>query len=147
MHHIDRNIVRDIKEYGWHVVRVIGEEASPAFAYSVGLYQRFGHPEALIFGLDLDVMHEIINVVGDTVSEGISFISGQSTDTVLHDLSVVFRSVDRSYFDSYLGRALVFYSNDSFPVQQVFWPDPSGKFPWQDGYASELKSLQPLLFA
>jgi hypothetical protein len=61
----DRKLLADVQEYGWHIIGVEQDEEGPAFAYSIGLYHTFQHPEAILFGLDVKVMQQIINGIGD----------------------------------------------------------------------------------
>ena len=37
---------RDIQSYGLHILKVTGDEEWPEFAYTVGLFHSFNHPEA-----------------------------------------------------------------------------------------------------
>jgi uncharacterized protein DUF4262 len=41
----ERKAVADVKKHGWHVLKVLEDDRGPAFAYTVGLYHSFGHPE------------------------------------------------------------------------------------------------------
>jgi hypothetical protein len=38
---------------------ISGDELGPGFAYSFGLYEEFGHPEIIIFGLAAESMHHV----------------------------------------------------------------------------------------
>jgi hypothetical protein len=53
----DAQIEADIATYGWHVIEVLEDDEGPAFAFTIGLYKRFEHPELVVFGLPLDTMH------------------------------------------------------------------------------------------
>jgi len=55
----DQKLLDDVAEYGWHVIKVLDQPDAPGWAYSVGLFQNFGHPEIMVFGLDLDLMQLI----------------------------------------------------------------------------------------
>jgi hypothetical protein len=55
-----RKMLRDIQQYGWHVLKVMEDDKGPAFAFTIGLFHCFKHPEVLMIGLDLDFMHRII---------------------------------------------------------------------------------------
>ena len=48
----DKRVLADIREYGWHVVKVFSRHGGPDFAYSIGIFETFVHPEILIVGLD-----------------------------------------------------------------------------------------------
>ena len=69
----DRKLLDDVEKYGWHVMKVLETAETPAWAYSVGLYKSFGHPEILVFGQDPDLMHFMINTIGEGVQAGKSF--------------------------------------------------------------------------
>lgn len=53
----DRKVLDDVETHGWHVVKVMGDETGPGFGYSVGLWKTFRHPEIIIIGLKLDLIH------------------------------------------------------------------------------------------
>ena len=74
----ERKVVSDIEEFGWHVVMIPDDDEGPAFAYSIGLFKSFGHPEVILFGLDLGVMHQIINLIGEEVRLGRRFSDGEA---------------------------------------------------------------------
>src|SRR3954451_20971966 len=53
-------LLSDVEEFGWHVVLIPEDDEGPAFAYNVGLFGTFEHPEIVVLGLDLGVMHRLI---------------------------------------------------------------------------------------
>jgi hypothetical protein len=55
---------------GWHVIGVEEDTEGLAFAYSIGLNRSFEHPEMIIFGLQIPVMHRIIHGVGKQTEKG-----------------------------------------------------------------------------
>src|SRR5215208_2924013 len=63
----DEKLVADVKEYGWHVVKILEKDETPGWAFSVGLYKNFNHPEIVVFGLNDEVAHSLINAIGDVV--------------------------------------------------------------------------------
>ncbi len=78
---IDRKLLADIKEYGWHVIAVPEDEEGPAFAYSIGLFHSLQHAEVIVFGLDVRLMHEMINRIGE------QFLCGTTNRT--EDIKIV----------------------------------------------------------
>ena len=81
----DAKIIRvaaDIQKHGWHVIKVLGDEKSPAFAYSIGLFETFGHSEILMFGFEPGLMHEIINNVGHDIRSGKRFVPNQQDNDI-----------------------------------------------------------------
>jgi len=73
----DAKVRADVAEYGWHVVMVSGDEEGPGFAYSVGLKETFGHPEIIMFGLRSDLMHTLINDLGEMLRQGQTLAVGE----------------------------------------------------------------------
>ena len=132
---IDRT--RDlIAEHGWTVIIVPEDEAGPGFAYSVGLAERFGHPEVAISGLGHDVMHRLINDAAAVVASGTALQDGARTDALLEGYSCAVRAAAPSNFGDYFGEAQRYYRGQPFDAVQVFWPDRAGRFPWDSEYAS-----------
>ena len=45
-------LAANIKEHRWLVFNIMeGNETEPAFSYTVGLFETFGHPEVVISGV------------------------------------------------------------------------------------------------
>jgi hypothetical protein len=44
----DAQMRADIATYGWHVIKVLEDDEGPGFAFTIGLYQRFEHPELIV---------------------------------------------------------------------------------------------------
>ena len=130
----------DIQRHGWHVVKVLADDSGPAFAYSIGLFQTFHHPEILMFGFEPDLMHRVINTVGEEVRSGKTFGSDQQSDDILHGYEVEFKSVLPQFFDDLVGTALAYYGGPLFPLLQCVLPDKEHRFPWDgecDGWLKE----------
>jgi hypothetical protein len=47
----DNRTSADIEKYGLSVIIIEATEYLPSFAYSIGLWQKFSHPEIICFGL------------------------------------------------------------------------------------------------
>lgn len=143
----DDDFVAGIEEHGWQVVLIPEDEEGPGFAYSVGLFRTFGHPEIILFGLDLELMHGLINNMGEDVRGGAKFEPGRRVDDVLEGYSVEFREVARRHHRDYFGYAGWFYGDDEFPAIQCVWPDMEGRFPDEPEAPDALREAQPLLDA
>jgi len=141
----DRKLLADVRQYGWHVIAVAGDEEGPGFAYSVGLFHTLGHPEVILFGLRLDLMHLLINEVGRRVKDGERFEHLDEADELLEGYSVCCRGVERRHYAEYLGYARWLYRGDDFPALQVVWPDSRHRYPWHPAAPPELAERQPLL--
>jgi hypothetical protein len=140
-------IQENIDAYGWHVVIVPEDDEGPGFAYSIGLYRSLGHPEVIIFGLEVDTLHRAVNNVGAEVCQGRRFGEGDTSVEIFEGCPVAFRAVSAEHYEEYLGQAVRYYGGKEFPALQCFWPDREGRFPWQVGYSYGPEEPQPQLSA
>jgi hypothetical protein len=141
----DEQVLKDVREHGWHVVKVLAEGDLPEFAYSIGLFHTFGHAEVLIYGLPSDSTHVIINDLGDQVRASRRYAAGQTTDEFLEGYDCTFRAIPRSQYAEHLGGALSFYNHEDFPAIQLVYPDREGRWPWQDGVSDSFRRHQLVL--
>jgi len=145
----DEKTLSDIKRVGWHVVKVFAQpgEDGPEWAFSIGLFHTFQHPEVIVFGLPLEVCAGVINNIGQNVKAGQRYSSGELYADILQDpYKCAFRMVPQAQYTDYVGYALWFYEDDPFPLTQCFWPDKSGLYPWDDSCDHCVRNAQPLLF-
>jgi len=148
LHSADQRFLSNIETHGWAVTKVFGREGDkgPEFAYSCGLFHSYQHPEIIILGLDLDIMHKVINNIGREVKGGSRFEPGNEYQDIFARCGCQFRIVDTSHYRPYLGWAIWFYEADPFPVLQCFWPDHEGHYPWGPACDPGVATLQPPLF-
>ena len=144
-----RQIRQDVNDNGWHICIIAEDHLGPAFAYTIGLEESFGHPELVMFGLDPGelggLMHRILNVVGEMIKSGYSFSHGVQVDDILEGHPCAFRVVDLSHYSNHFGCGRWFHHGDDFRVLQMVWPDGESRFPWDDGFEEDLRWRQPLL--
>lgn len=140
---IDPRVKRDIARYGFHVVKVMEDDAGPAHAFTIGLHETRDHPEVVVAGPNLDVLHQLANAVGSDVCEGRRFAPDQAYDGIVQGLACHFRTVHPANYGDFLGYAGWYYEGRPFPALQCLWPDPEGRFPWDDAAPPELAALQP----
>jgi hypothetical protein len=142
----DRELLLRLETHGWYVIKVGAGAGEPAFAYSLGLYERFGHPELILFGLTLDTMHQLINDAGEQIKNGKRFEDGQHYDDLLDDYPCAFRLVRREEYGSHLTYTQWFYQGSDFPVLQMVWPDTNSCFPWDANFDEEYRGDQTSLY-
>ena len=144
----DQKFLSNIETHGWVVTKVFRSagDAGPEFAYSTGIFHGYQHAEIIIFGLDLDIMHKILNNIGNAVKAGTRFEPGNEYQEIFVRYWCQFRVVDRANYKPYLGWAIWFYENYDFPVLQCFWPDREGRYPWDPNCSPDVIEMQPLLF-
>jgi hypothetical protein len=145
----DAKVLKDIRQFGWRTVGVFPEnrEEGGDWAFSIGLYLSYKHPEVMIAGLPLKRCTSIVNVIGGHVKSGTIYTPGRTYKEILADpFRCGFRAIQPKHFCNYLGYALWFYEQDSFPVLQCFWPDKTGKLPWNKDCNEFVRKSQPLLY-
>lgn len=140
-------IERQVREGGW-AVELISDgktELEPAFAYTVGLFRNFKHAELIVFGQQNEVMHFILNELGDRIRSGKPLSPGDRVADVLDGYDVLIREVKApESYREHVGYARWFHKGAHFPLYQVVWPDKQGRFPGEPGAAEILKTRQPL---
>ena len=72
----DRHVTEIIRRHGCFLQYVMGDDAEPSFAYTVGLFG-IGHPEVIVFGLDPRSSSVVLNHVHDRVREGGDLTPGE----------------------------------------------------------------------
>lgn len=141
----DDQIKADIDKYGLSVIMVPGTDYLPAFAYSIGLWRNYQHPEVICFGMTVKTLGALINDVADLVKEGKAMETGKNYDDFLENCPMQFLSVDRESYPDYFGTALDIYDSDDFPALQLVWPDRQHQFPWHADFDKAYQHDQPLL--
>ncbi len=140
----DEQLLRDIQEIGWHVVLICEDEEGPAFGFTVGLYHSYGHPEVLIHGFGLELMHQILNVIGEAVKAGQRYEGERRYPDILDGYDCVFRTIEKRLYHEYLGYAHWYYRGNAFPALQCLLPDRDGRFPGEEGFPIQLAEWQKL---
>jgi hypothetical protein len=137
-------LAKTIEAHGWAVVKIDPDAQEPGYAYSVGLYKTFDHPEIIVFGLDLDVLHRIVNAIGEEVKAGQRFEVTDADERVLDGYRCAFRQVAPAAEPAYMGILIGYYGHE-VPALHCIWPDREGRFPWQAGTSSDFRQQQPML--
>ena len=140
----DKQVLHDIDQFGWHVVKIMEDDAGPGVCFSIGLHKTFNHPEILIIGLKIDLAHILINNIGESIKDGKSYDSDSPFDDILDGYNCYMIKVNEQYYEEYLGYAKWYY-NGPFPVLQCVYPTVNGVYPWQKECTNEYKKMQPIL--
>lgn len=139
-------IQANIDQYGCHLIMIGSDNYLPGFVYSIGLYQKFTHPEIICFGLKTSVMATLINHAKDLLQAGGIILPGKYYNDFLEGYSIQFIEVNKEFYPDYFGYAGWFYgSNAGFPALQIVWPDKQNKFPWEEKFNPDLEFKQLLL--
>lgn len=141
----DERTISDIEKYGLSVILIEVTDYLPSFAYSIGLWQKYNHPEVICFGLSVQTLHGIINDVAELIKKGNIIETGRPYDDFFENGNAEFLKVDSRNIADYFGTALDFYGVDDIPALQLIWTDRNDKFPWDEGFEEEFIYRQPLL--
>ncbi|NLR92129.1 DUF4262 domain-containing protein [Flammeovirga agarivorans] len=140
------DILENIKENGYHIGVIEGDDYLPAFAFSIGLYKSYQHPEIIVFGLPMEMMKVTINTLCDAVKKGTKYKANTEYNDILNKFPVKFLEVNKAYYSDYLRyNSWVYDHSNNFPAVQLVWTDNKGNFPWDTGFNSKWKFNQPLL--
>ncbi len=141
----DKKIMASIEKYGYTIIVLDATEYLPSFAYSIGLWQNFKHPEIICFGLTAKTLGELIRDVADLVKKGQTIETNRNHDDFFENSMVQFIELDNRNLHDYFGTAIDIYDTDTFPALQFVWTDRNDKFPWETDFESEFIYRQPLL--
>ncbi len=141
----DNKIIEDVNTYGWSVVMIEAIAYLPSFAYTIGLWKTYSHPEIIAFGLTVKTLHLVLNDLGDAIKKGKPYEPNVNYSDIFENSDVKLIPVDRRNIKDYFGYAIWFNKNAEFPAMQLVWTDRNNKFPWEENYQEEFLYRQPLL--
>jgi hypothetical protein len=141
-----QGILSQVSSCGWAVPGVLGDGDAPPWAYSVGLWASYGHPDLAAFGRPLSQLAAIIRPLCTRAADDEGFdIGDEISDAFPARLAI------RDVHDSWRV-ASMFLASDQFhgyirpPIRQVVWADSDGNFPWDMRYEPGLADAQPMLW-
>lgn len=145
MDELTRRVRADIDTHGWHVGLVPPDEQSPSWAFTIGLLEGFDHPELCVFGLELETAHRLLNAAGLRIRRGERWPADGPVRGLIEEHACVLRGVHPRWVPVFFGNAAWHYQRDDVPFLQLFWPDPTGRHPWDAGFDARWLALQPRL--
>ena len=150
---LDRSTIDAVLRHGWQVLLVgtgaceCGDDCEdsegPAFAYTLGLGHRAGHPEFVMSGLETSLMHGALNRLAQRVLAGQRFHAGDIVEDVLGGVPVVLERASATGLDE-TARWSGWFHRRRPEALVVVWPTTSGIFAWQPGAPDDLDQLQPV---
>ena len=136
---------RDIQSYGLHILKVTGDEEWPEFAYTVGLFHSFNHPEVIVLGLPGETAQAILNNLADVIRTGKRFAAGEVSEVLLENYACKFLAIPPAQVTAHFGWAFWYYGDSPFPTLQLVYPDREHRWPWDKGVATGFLEQQPIL--
>ncbi len=134
-----------IQDRGWALGAVMAGGGTPGWLYTVGLYQTFGHPELIVFGLPM-AAGSMFEVVVDRIAEGHELPVDEPTDAFFVGSTAVLRPVNLHWYRPFVPLTTWFYGSSQPPMLQILWRDTQGRLPWEKGCERWTTRRQPLLY-
>lgn len=117
----------------------------PGFAFTIGLFHSYDHPEFIIFGLPWEVAHEVLHLTVQGLKGGSIRDLSLPTDELLEGYPCVFVQVPETEYHEHVGYCRCYYEGNSFPLYQIVWPSNNGIYPWNADASEAFRSAQPVL--
>jgi hypothetical protein len=144
---VDGAFAEDVRTHGWSLASI--SDHRPPFQYTIGLMHTFRHPEVIVFGLDAGNGRGLLSGLVRDIRAGRSFAEPGVHSVGGGEHRVGFRRVHPTQHELYLGFAMGFLTNigrmGELQAVQAFWPDATGKFPFEVGCDLAVYQLQPRL--
>jgi len=145
----EQRILDDVEQFGWHIICVgpaaDSDDPEEWFAYTIGLSKTFGWSELICFGLDLQVMGNLLNdAVEECRTTKVEPSHGLTLRNVIQGFPAKLVHND-TLADEYVNSALWFARHEGVSrptVLQLLWPDRDGYFPDESGCSNEVRQLQ-----
>jgi len=141
----EQKVIDDVAKYGWHCVNILPEGEHGPFSFTVGLSHTYKHPELIIFGLQGDVAHQILNIAVEAIQCGHPFDPSSPTEELLEGYPCVFVAVPEAAYYENVGFCRWFYEGNDFSLCQIVWPSRDGLFPWHPAATASFRANQPVL--
>lgn len=127
-----------IAKHGFTVQGVLPDEDQPPYTYTIGLTQTFNHPELFLAGLRPDDAMGIIIDVIDLIRKGIRFDKPVFAAGIIPGYEIPFRPMSQESVLDHGAAGLELIG--PFDGVQIFYPDPEGFVPWEEGCDPRYKS-------
>src|SRR5262245_13897008 len=99
-------VLGHIEQHGWTVTNIREHDGNPGWAFTIGLFESYGHPEVIIFGMSAESRHSILNWIGENAKGGKAFTANQEHDWVLKGYNCWSREVTSVWFKDLVGWAI-----------------------------------------
>jgi hypothetical protein len=140
---LDGSVAANIERTGVHIMHVLGDTRHVGWTYTIGLFERRGHPEILVSGLPPDTAQGILNSCAGQVGSGLDARDGSLDPLALSNFPCAFRPIP-VIDDNHFAWGIRHYGHRAFEAIQLVWSDADGRLPWEPLWNPE--PPQELLF-
>ena len=134
---------RHIQEHGFSIQYVLGDENTPALAYTLGLTETYSRPEILVLGLPPETALGCLRNAVQLMKKTGPLLMNKPVAAILAENPVYFISVPKRHGASYALLAEDFYPAARY--LQLIYPDRNSHFPWSPEYDPAMVPVQPIL--
>lgn len=127
-----------IRRHGWTAISVDDEAF---FTYTVGLPQRFDHPELVVLALESELSQQLASAAVDLLRQGHRLPEGGYSDEVIEGFSVAFVPTSRLFAQKKMLLCRAIYGKVPKALHLIV-PDKSGYFPWDQACEPTHRRLQ-----
>lgn len=128
----ESRVANNAKTHGCHIVwrECEPENGVPDYAYTVGVHANFDAPELIIMGTSIETAGDVLNGIVNRIRDGLIPRDGELVEGGDHRY-FKFREIDLHDALDQIDWLLWFYTaiRCEFPLMQVMWHDPKGRFP------------------
>lgn len=141
----ESKVIRDIAEFGWHVVHIAAEGELVGYSFTIGLFQSYRHPELIVFGLPHQISHRILSIAADLAKSGEPLDLSQPTTELIENYACRLACVPQSEYREHVGYCRWYYEGNDFPLWQIVWPSREGEYPWDPSAPPGFVAAQPVI--
>ncbi len=141
----EKAIKENVKKYGWYIAQFFATDYLPSFAYTIGLWKNYGHPEIISFGFTIETLGAILNIAGEKIKSGEAIRTSHAYQHFFNSAKIQFIPVQIEYLPDYFGYGIWYNKDKPFPALQLVWSDRYDRFPWEADFEKEFIYRQPLL--
>ena len=142
----DQRVIRDIQQYGCHVVSVFDPKGKlPTFSYSIGIQDSSGAPDVIVIGLRAELGGYLVNEYNRRVREGKRFKRGTKYTGFLEGFSVYVEPARAERYRRYAYGCARYYDGRPYTMVQLVWPSTTGIWPWNASASKWLIRNQPMM--
>ena len=150
----EQNMLADIEEHGFQSKGVFDPDGNdPNFCYSIGFTKTLEAPEFIVFGLDLELMHNMLWEVFRQVQAGAKPEHGMRWADVLEGFDCISLKADHPELLTEYSTSANWFWKDQVneghpPIYQLVWPGAQqGLFPWEEDCDPYVIEMQPKLWS
>lgn len=148
---LDQKVVDDIAKFGWSGIHVPEDDEGPGFSYSIGFWESLAAPEVIVFGLNGDLMHNVLWEMFHQLKAGKRLTDGECWSNLIESHDCISRPVHSTRIKEYFGYAIWYRryraGNPQLAAFQLFWPGKGDRlYPWEEGAHAAVRRHQPLLY-